>query len=91
MTDLQFIGGKILSAADLEAMNMAEIKNRKYKFCTIVCMDGSRFEAKVAYNEKSQAWEPTHVMLDGNWASIDFFENTDPAGSYACEGYRETF
>jgi len=87
MVDTQLIGGKILSASDLRAMNRAEIKSRNYKYCTIN-RHGDTFNAKIKYSDTSEAWEPTHVMMDGDWRSIDFFENSEAGHSYACEDYR---
>ena len=86
--NVQLIGNKILSASDLDAMNKAEIKSRNYKYCDIVNRHGDTFKAKVEYSEISEYWEPTHVMIDGNWVSIDFFENSEEGESYACESYR---
>lgn len=88
MVDTQLIGNKILSASDLDAMNRAEIKSRNYKYCTIINRHSDTFKAKVEYSEASKAWEPTHVMMDGDWLSIDFFEDSEEGDSYACEDYR---
>lgn len=88
MVDIQLIGNKILSASDLDAMNRAEIKSCNYKYCTIINGHGETFNAKVEYSEISVAWGPTHVMIDGNWASIDSFQESDDGKSYACEDYR---
>lgn len=88
MVDTRLIGGKILSASDLSAMNRAEIKSRNYKYCTIINRHGDTFSAKIEYSETSEVWEPTHVMMDGDWRSIDFFENSEEWDSYACEDYR---
>lgn len=84
----ELIGGKILSNSDLEKMNEEEVRQRNYKYCTIINGNGDTYNAKVEYSESSGAWEPTHVMMDGNWLSIDFFENSEEVYSYACENYR---
>jgi len=88
MIDVQLIGNKILSASDLDAMNKAEIKSRNYNYCDVVNRHCDTFKAKVKYSEISESWEPTHVMIDGNWMSIDFFENSEEGESYSCEDYR---
>lgn len=82
------IGGKILSAGDLELMNQREVKNRKYTHCTINCRDFGDYLAKVEYNEDAKVWEPTQVMVDGQWMGIDAFENSEMGESYSCEQYR---
>ena len=86
--DIQLIGNKILSALDLDQLNTAEIKSRNYKYCTILNRHGDTFTAKVEYSETSKVWEPTQVMMDGNWTSIDFFESSEEGDSYVCEDYR---
>lgn len=90
MADFQLIAGKILSASDLDSMNRAEIKSRNYKYCTIINRFKDRFNAKVEYSETSEAWEPTHVLIDGNWLSIDWFDDSEDGESYVCEDYRSS-
>jgi len=80
-----------INRLNMENKNSAEIKTRNYKYCTIINRHSETFTAKVEYSETSEAWEPTHVMIDGNWLSIDFFENTEEGDSYACEDYRTVF
>lgn len=85
---VHLVGGKILAASDLEAMNRVEVIARKHKFCTIRCADGALFLAKNRYNESENAWEPSEVMVNDEWVNIDVFD--DEIGfSYSCEDYRQ--
>lgn len=72
--------------ADLQ--NQQEVKNRKYKYCTIDCGEDGQYLAKVAYSESTRAWGPTEVEYDGKWMTIEEFEDTPEGGSYSCENYR---
>lgn len=87
-TDVQLIGNKILSADDLEAMNRAEIKSRNYKYCTIDTRENGVFLARVEYNDSTHCWEPSTVLVDGVWISIDDFDDLPFVGSYSCTDYR---
>jgi hypothetical protein len=60
----------------------------QYKYCTIINQFGETFSAKVEYSEMSKSYEPTLVMIDGNWLSIDLFDNSEEGRSYTCENFR---
>jgi hypothetical protein len=87
-TDLKLIGNKILSADDLKAMNKAEIKSRNYKYCTIDTGENGDFLARVKYNDSTNAWEPSTVLVDGGWISIDDFDDLPFVAGYSCTDYR---
>lgn len=86
MADLQIIGGRTLTMADLEKMNEEEIKSRKYRYCTVNVDTYGPLIAMVAYSEAVKAWEPTHVYVDGEW--IEFDEDMFDMVAYSCENYR---
>ena len=65
-----------------------EIKSRNYNYCTISNCYGDEYLAKVAYSDKTKAWHPTDVELDGEWVSRDYFDNTEDGESYSCGDYR---
>lgn len=84
---LHIVGGGILSMDDLEKMNQEEVKNRKYTHCTIDSGDYGKYLAKVAYSEISKAWEPTEVLLNDNWISIEEWDDMDGYNNYGCSNY----
>lgn len=88
MADLKIIGDRILSMADLEAMNQAEIKSRKYKYCTIECDDSVEFLAKAEYTESSGTWGPGEVYYNGEWISRDAFQDTEEGQCFSVKDYR---
>ena len=67
-----------------------EVRNRRYKYCTIDTMDYGQFLAKVAYSEYSKAWEPSEVFFNEEWISIDEFDDMEGYNIYGCENYRKT-
>ena len=69
-------------------MNKQEVKDRKYKTCTIDAGLNGLFHAKVAYSETSKAWEPTQVLYNGEWITIDEFDDTTEGGSYSCIDFK---
>lgn len=88
MADVQIIGGRILTATDLDRMNEEEVRSRKYNYCTIDANENGTFLAKVSYSEQGKVWEPTHVEYYGRWITIDEFDDTQEGGSYSCIKYR---
>lgn len=87
--DLKIIGGKILTASDLERMNEEEVKNRDFTHCMVDCGDNGAFLAEVGYSELSKAWAPTRVKMKGGyWVDIDEFKSLVTT-EYSCENYRK--
>lgn len=89
---VKIIGDRILSMDDLDKMNQAEIRNRKYKYCTIECDEGELL-AKVEYSERPGihgTWGPSEVKYEGQWISIDEFYDTKAGRSFGCKDYRIT-
>ena len=87
---VKIIGDRILSMDDLDKMNQAEIRSRKYKFCTIDCGEYGKFLAKVEYSERYGIWYVTEVKYGDDWISIDRFDSTLEGGCYSCENFRLT-
>ena len=88
MVDFQLIVGKVPSSEDIEGMNLAEARSRKYKYCTIDAVENGTFLAMVEFSESTKSWEPFKVQYEGDWISIDAFDNTEAGESYSCEDYR---
>jgi hypothetical protein len=73
---------------DLEAMNKAKIKSSNYKYCTIDTGENGDFLARVKYNDSTNSWGPSTVLVDGGWISIDDFNDLPFVGAYSCTDYR---
>ena len=90
MINTTLIGNKILSMSELEDMNRAEVKARKYKYCTINNIHDESFTAKVGYSETAGAWQVTEVLLTDGWVGVDIFDGMEEGSSYACSDYRNS-
>ena len=83
---VQLIGGKVLSASDLDKMNKAEVRSRNYKYCTVVVGSQPELLAKVEYSESAGAWEPSLVLINDEWVNASILD--DMYDYYACVKYR---
>lgn len=64
-----------------------EARARNYTHCTIDSGDNGKHLAKVAYNEDTNAWEPTEVRVEEKWIPIGQFDEMPGYNVYGCENY----
>lgn len=64
------------------------LPNTKYSFCDIDAAEHGTFVAKVRYKNSQKVYQPSEVKYNGQWISIEEFEQTQEGQCYSCENYR---
>jgi len=81
---------KVMLQEIISATHLVINKNRGYTMCTIDSGTYGRFEAKVAFSEVNNTWDPVEVLFEGQWISIEDFDGKDGFNNYGCENYRRS-
>jgi hypothetical protein len=86
MKKVELIGGKILTASDLDKMNEESRQQALSKgMCMITIYTGAMYAAKT--KTTANGLEPSEVHYKGKWISIDEFDDICPA--YSCDLYEQ--